>query len=73
MITLPEPTYTVNKSGIKVPTKGGNPAFNAGFNTIDEISRERIKRAASKIKMKMENYQIHLIVALNTIILYLLL
>ncbi|MCE0453956.1 site-specific DNA-methyltransferase [Staphylococcus haemolyticus] len=50
MITLPEPTYTVNKSGIKVPTKGGNPAFNAGFNTIDEISRERIKRAASKIK-----------------------
>lgn len=50
MITLPEPTYTVNQSGIKVPTKGGNPAFNAGFNSIDEISRERIKRAASKIK-----------------------
>ncbi|HHA6125237.1 TPA: DNA methyltransferase [Staphylococcus aureus] len=50
MITLPEPTYKINMNGIKVPTKGGISAFNAGFNSIDEISRERIKRAASKIK-----------------------
>lgn len=50
MATLPEPTYTTNDDGTKVPTKGGETAFNAGYTSIDEISRERIKRAAHKIK-----------------------
>lgn len=50
MATLPEPTYTLNQNGEKVPTKGGKPAFNAGYYTIDEISRERILLAADKIK-----------------------
>lgn len=50
MATLPEPTYKLDKSWKKVPTKGGTAAFNAGFNSIDEISRERIELAAKQIK-----------------------
>lgn len=50
MCTLPEPTFTVNSDGTEVPTKGGETAYNAGYRSIDEISRERIIRAANKIK-----------------------
>ena len=49
MVQLPEKTY-VEKNKKKVPTKGGKAAFEAGYKSIDEISRERIKRAAKKIK-----------------------
>lgn len=50
MVQLPEKTYAVNSDGKEVPTKGGKAAYEAGFKSIDEISRERIRRAASKIK-----------------------
>lgn len=50
MCTLPEPTFTVNSDGKEVPTKGGATAYKAGYKSIDEISRERIIRAANKIK-----------------------
>lgn len=50
MCTLPEPTFTVNSDGKEVPTKGGEAAYKAGYKSIDEISRERIIRAARKIK-----------------------
>lgn len=50
MVQLPEKTYTLNSDGNAVPTKGGKVAYEAGFKTIDEISRERIRRAATKIK-----------------------
>lgn len=50
MVQLPEKTYTVNSDGTEVPTKGGKTAYEAGFRSIDEISRERIRRAATKIK-----------------------
>ncbi|EOT28088.1 site-specific DNA-methyltransferase [Enterococcus saccharolyticus] len=50
MCTLPEPTFTVNSDGKEVPTKGGETAYKAGYKSIDEISRERIIRAANKIK-----------------------
>lgn len=50
MCTLPEPTFTTNSDGTEVPTKGGANAYNAGYRSIDEISRERIVRAANKIK-----------------------
>lgn len=50
MVQLPEKTYTVNSDGKEVPTKGGKTAYEAGFKSIDEISRERIRRAAVKIK-----------------------
>ncbi|KRL63071.1 site-specific DNA-methyltransferase [Lactobacillus psittaci] len=50
MVQLPEKTYTTNKDGKEVPTKGGKAAYDAGFRSIDEISRERIRRAAVKIK-----------------------
>lgn len=50
MCTLPEPTFTVNSDGKEIPTKGGKPAYKAGYKSIDEISRERIIRAANKIK-----------------------
>lgn len=50
MCTLPEPTFTNNSDGTEVPTKGGDTAYNAGYRSIDEISRERIVRAAKKIQ-----------------------
>lgn len=50
MCTLPEPTFTTNSDGTEIPTKGGANAYNAGYRSIDEISRERIVRAANKIK-----------------------
>lgn len=50
MVQLPEKTYHTNKDGKEVPTKGGKAAYDAGFRSIDEISRERIRRAAQKIR-----------------------
>ena len=50
MVQLPEKTYTVNSDGKEVPTKGGKAAYETGFKSIDEISRERIRRAVAKIK-----------------------
>lgn len=50
MCTLDEATFTLNSDGTEVPTKGGEVAYKAGYKSIDEISRERITRAANKIK-----------------------
>lgn len=59
MVQLPEKTYKVDqdtgkpildKGGQKIPTKGGKAAYDAGFKSIDQISRERIRRAAKKIR-----------------------
>lgn len=50
MVQLPEKTYHTNKDGKEVPTKGGEAAYGAGFKSIDEISRERIRRSAAKIR-----------------------
>ena len=61
MVQIPEKTYEVdketglpqlNKKGNKIPTKGGKAAYSAGFKSIDQISRERIRRAAKKIEQK---------------------
>lgn len=54
MVQLPEKTYHTNSDGSEVPTKGGKAAYEAGFHSIDEISRERIRRAAAKIKADNE-------------------
>lgn len=54
MVQLPEKTYHTNSDGSEVPTKGGEAAYEAGFRSIDEISRERIRRAAAKIKADNE-------------------
>ena len=50
MAQLPEKPYYINKNGEKIPTKGGRTAFEDGFMSVDEIARERIRRAANKIK-----------------------
>lgn len=50
MVQLSEKTYHTNKDGKEVPTKSGETAYGAGFKSIDEISRERIRRAAAKIR-----------------------
>lgn len=59
MVQLPEKTYKVDKktgkakldkSGNKIPTKGGKAAYEAGYMSIDQISRERIRRAADEIR-----------------------
>ena len=49
MVQLPEKTYHTNKSGKELPVQGSRAAYDAGFRSIDEISRERIRRAAKKI------------------------
>lgn len=54
MVQLPEKTYHVNKMGEKVPTQGGRAAFEDGFMSVDEIARERIRRAANKIEKDNE-------------------
>ena len=54
MVQLPEKTYHTNSDGSEVPTKGGKAAYEAGFRSIDEISRERIRRAAKKIRQDNE-------------------
>lgn len=55
MCTLPEPTFTINSSGEKVPTKGAEAAFKAGFKSIDEISRKRIVLASAKVKKENQD------------------
>ena len=57
MVQLPEKTYKTNedgtpklKDGRMIPTKGGRSALEEGYMSIDEISRERIRRAAAKIR-----------------------
>lgn len=58
MVQLPEKTYETNddgtpkldKHGDYIPTKGGKAAYEDGYKSIDQISRERIRRAAEKIK-----------------------
>ncbi|WP_416825193.1 site-specific DNA-methyltransferase [Ectobacillus polymachus] len=50
MVQIPEKTYSLNSDGTMVPNKGSEPAFNAGYMSIDEISRERIKRVSKKIQ-----------------------
>ena len=63
MVQLPEKTYKVdkdtglpklNQKGKKIPTKGGKAAYDAGFKSIDELSRERIRRVGKKIKKDNE-------------------
>ena len=55
MVQIPEKTYHVNKNGNKVPTRGGRAAFEDGFMSVDEIARERIRRAAHKIKKEKKS------------------
>ena len=47
-VQLPEPTYEL-KDGEKVPKKHSKTAFDKGFETVAEISRERIKRSANAL------------------------
>ncbi len=54
MVQLPEKTYRINRDGKEVPTQGGKVAYEAGFKSIDEISRERIRRAAKRIEKDNE-------------------
>ncbi len=56
LVQLPELNYTLN-NGEKVPKKGtAGEAYNAGFETIADICRERIRRAAAKIKVDHPDY-----------------
>lgn len=54
MIQLDEKTFHKNKNGKITPTKGGKAAYEAGFNSIDILSRERIRLAAKKIRENSE-------------------
>ncbi|WP_245983361.1 hypothetical protein [Ammoniphilus oxalaticus] len=50
MVQLPEMTYLLDNNGTKVPNKGGESAYNSGYMSIDQMSRERIKRASKRIQ-----------------------
>lgn len=54
MVQLPEPTFTTNSDGTEVARKGSEAAYQAGFRSIDEISRKRIELASQKIQSKEE-------------------
>ena len=56
MVQLPEPTFEI-KDGKKVPKKGYEEAFKAGYKTIADIGKERIRRAAVKIKEENPEYE----------------
>lgn len=49
LVQLPETTYEI-KNGKKVAKKDSKVAFSMGYETICEIGKERIRRAAKKIK-----------------------
>lgn len=53
-VQLPEPTYTY-KGTTKTPRKDAREAFDAGFMTISDIAKERIRRAGEKIKIDFTN------------------
>lgn len=50
MVQIPEKTYDFNEEGEKVPRKGSEVAFREGYMFIDEVSRERIKKASKGIQ-----------------------
>ena len=50
MMQLPEQTFSEKSDGTRVARKGSEAAYNAGYMSIDEISRERIKRASKMIQ-----------------------
>lgn len=50
MVQIDEPTYVETDRNTLIARKGSETAFNAGYMSIDEISRERIKRASQKIR-----------------------
>lgn len=55
-VQLPEPTFEQSDEadGEITPKKGYEEALKAGFKTIAEISKERIRRAAARIKAEVE-------------------
>lgn len=52
MVQLPETTWKLDENGNKVPkaTAAAKEAYKAGYMTICEIGKERIRRAGKKIK-----------------------
>lgn len=50
-VQLPEPTFEI-KDGEKIPKQHSKNAFEQGYETIAEISRQRIKRSASAIELE---------------------
>lgn len=49
MVQLDELTWKLDKNGNKTAKEGSEEAFKAGFMSIDQIARERIRRAAKQI------------------------
>ena len=52
MVQLPEPTYEI-KDGKKIPKKGHEEAFRAGYETISDIGKERIRSVITKINEQL--------------------
>lgn len=55
LVQLPEKTYSIDNNGKKIALKRYKSVFNAGFETISQISRERIKQVENKIKNNNPN------------------
>lgn len=52
-VQLPEKTYDI-KDGNEIAKKESKSAFDSGYKTIAEITKERIRRASAKIKAQAE-------------------
>ena len=50
MVQLPEATWELDKNGKEIPKTVTKEAYEAGYRTICEIGKERIRRAGKKIK-----------------------
>lgn len=54
MVQKPELTFEINSDGTEVARKGSEAAYQAGFRSIDEISRKRIELASQKIQSEKD-------------------
>ncbi len=50
MVQYPELTYTLDKQGNSVPKSETKEAYEAGYQNICEVGKERIRRSAKRIK-----------------------
>lgn len=59
LMQLPEKTYIINDNGEKVAKKGSEAIFEAGFETIDQLTKKRIDLINDKFKDSKEEIYKH--------------
>lgn len=65
-VQLPENTYTIDDNGNEVPSKQSKEAYDAGYRTIADIAKERLRRSGTKIKLDFKDKLVELTTPLDT-------